>query len=89
MKVNWTYHGMHIDMTSTQPQKKLCPTWLILIVALDDRNETDDINRSDMDFVTLPNNQTYVVWITGNQGVGTAPNPFLALGWCMAPSSNR
>eukprot|EP01046_Picozoa_sp_COSAG06_P018129 COSAG06_NODE_1251_length_10106_cov_8.031678_6_plen_79_part_00 len=48
MKVNWTYHGMHIDMTSTQSQKKLCPTWLILIVALDDRNETDDINRSDI-----------------------------------------
>lgn len=48
---------------------------LIQVVVLHDRNETDDINRSDMDMVTLPNNQTYVVWITGNQGEGTAPNP--------------
>lgn len=38
-------------------------------------NQTDDINRSDMDMVTLPNGQTYVVWASGNQGSGTAGNP--------------
>lgn len=39
------------------------------------RNQTDDINRSDMDMVTLPTGQTYVVWGSGNQGVPTSPNP--------------
>ena len=39
------------------------------------RNETDDINRSDMDMVDLPDGRTYVVWGTGNQGAGTPPNP--------------
>jgi hypothetical protein len=39
------------------------------------RNQTDDINRSDMDFVTLPNGVTYVVFTTGNQGEGTPPMP--------------
>lgn len=39
------------------------------------RNQTDDINRSDMDMVTLPTGQTYVVWGSGNQGEPTAPNP--------------
>lgn len=38
-------------------------------------NETDDINRSDMDMVTLPNGRTYVVWASGNQNKPTAPNP--------------
>ena len=38
-------------------------------------NETDDINRSDMDMVTLPNGHTYVVWASGNQNKPTAPNP--------------
>eukprot|EP00729_Bicosta_minor_P015843 gene15843-3848_t len=38
------------------------------------RNQTDDINRSDMDMVTLPSGDTYVVWGSGNQGVPTAPN---------------
>ena len=27
-------------------------------------NQTDDINRSDMDMVTLPTAETYVVWNT-------------------------
>ena len=39
------------------------------------RNQTDDINRSDMDMVTLPSGETYVVWNTGNQGESTPPNP--------------
>jgi hypothetical protein len=39
------------------------------------RNETDDINRSDMDMVSLPNGETYVVWASGNQNKPTAPNP--------------
>ena len=39
------------------------------------RNETDDINRSDMDMVTLPSGQTFVTWLSGNQNVPTAPNP--------------
>ena len=38
-------------------------------------NQTDDINRSDMDMVTLSNGQTYVVWASGNQESGTAGNP--------------
>ena len=47
------------------------------------KNQTDDINRSDMDMVTLPAGLlgahqtkpwTYVVWGSGNQGVGTKPN---------------
>ena len=38
-------------------------------------NQTDDVNRSDMDFVTLPTGKTYVVWNTGNQGEATPPNP--------------
>ena len=37
-------------------------------------NETDDVNRSDPDFVTLPDGTTYVVWLTGNQGLFTPPN---------------
>ena len=46
-------------------------------------NQTDDINRSDMDMVTLPAGLlgahqtkpwTYVVWGSGNQGAGTKPN---------------
>eukprot|EP00035_Acanthoeca_spectabilis_P029040 m.473032 g.473032 ORF g.473032 m.473032 type:complete len:96 (-) comp33659_c0_seq1:133-420(-) len=39
------------------------------------RNQTDDVNRSDMDMVDLPDGSTYVVWGTGNQGVATPPNP--------------
>ena len=42
-------------------------------------NQTDDINRSDMDMVTLPNGQTYVVWASGNQGSGTAGNPGMGM----------
>ncbi len=47
------------------------------------KNQTDDINRSDMDMVTLPAGMlgphqtkpnTYVVWISGNQGAATPPN---------------
>jgi hypothetical protein len=38
------------------------------------RNQSDDINRSDMDMVTLPDGRTYVIWGTGNQGVATPPN---------------
>jgi hypothetical protein len=38
-------------------------------------NETDDINRSDMDMVTMPNGMTYVVWASGNQNKPTSPNP--------------
>jgi hypothetical protein len=44
-------------------------------------NQTDDVNRSDMDMVTLPagyaGNEhpiTYVVWLAGNQGEQTPPN---------------
>jgi hypothetical protein len=37
-------------------------------------NQTDDINRSDMDFVDLPSGETYVVFNTGNQGEATPPN---------------
>jgi hypothetical protein len=39
------------------------------------QNMTDDVNRSDMDMVDLPDGTTYVVWGTGNQGQPTAPNP--------------
>ena len=42
-------------------------------------NQTDDINRSDMDMVTLPNGHTYVVWDSGNQGEATAPNPGMGM----------
>ena len=38
-------------------------------------NETDDINRSDMDMVTLPSGQTFVTWLSGNQNVPTALQP--------------
>jgi hypothetical protein len=38
------------------------------------RTQTDDVNRSDMDMVTLPNGQTYFVYWTGNQGRATPPN---------------
>jgi hypothetical protein len=47
------------------------------------KNQTDDINRSDMDMVTLPTGMlgphqtkphTYVVWLSGNQGEATKPN---------------
>ena len=31
-------------------------------------NQSDDINRSDMDLVTMPDNRTFVNWGTGNQG---------------------
>ena len=37
------------------------------------RNQTDDVNRSDMDMVTLPDGRTYVVW-----GTHLSPFPFLA-----------
>ena len=40
-------------------------------------NVTDDWNRSDMDMVTLPNGQTYVIRMSGDQGhggTGTPPN---------------
>ena len=35
---------------------------------------TFQINRSDMDMVTLPSGDTYVVWGSGNQGAGSAGN---------------
>ena len=47
------------------------------------KNQTDDINRSDMDMVTLPAGMlgthqtkpwTYVIYDSGNQGVVTPPN---------------
>ena len=38
------------------------------------RTQTDDVNRSDMDMVTLPNGQTFFVHWTGNQGRATPPN---------------
>jgi DNA replicative helicase MCM subunit Mcm2 (Cdc46/Mcm family) len=31
-------------------------------------NATDDWNRSDMDMVTLPSGETYVIWMSGDQG---------------------
>eukprot|EP00658_Telonema_sp_P-2_P036810 TRINITY_DN26552_c0_g2_i1.p1 TRINITY_DN26552_c0_g2~~TRINITY_DN26552_c0_g2_i1.p1 ORF type:complete len:255 (-),score=49.50 TRINITY_DN26552_c0_g2_i1:134-898(-) len=39
------------------------------------QSQTDDINRSDMDMVTLASGETYVVWLSGNQGVGSGGNP--------------
>lgn len=41
------------------------------------KNQTDDVNRSDMDVADLPDGTAYVVWSTGNQGVPTPPNPTL------------
>ena len=41
------------------------------------RNQSDDINRSDMDMVTLPDNSTYVVWFSGNQLAGGHDRPRL------------
>ena len=55
--------GSYIDQYGNAVEKAYC------------HNETDDINRSDMDMVTLPNGQTYVVWGSGNQGVGSPGNP--------------
>ena len=38
------------------------------------QNQTDDVDRSDMDMVTLPDGTTYVVYWSGNQAEATAPN---------------
>ena len=47
------------------------------------KTQTDDINRSDMDMVTLPAGMlgahqttpwTFVIWLSGNQGEATPPN---------------
>eukprot|EP01050_Picozoa_sp_SAG11_P003014 SAG11_NODE_162_length_13962_cov_19.035562_3_plen_490_part_00 len=38
------------------------------------QNQTDDVDRSDMDMVTLPDGTTYVVYWSGNQAKATAPN---------------
>jgi hypothetical protein len=54
--------GSYLDQNGTDEEKEFV------------HNQTDDINRSDMDMVTLPNGQTYVVWLSGNQGVSTPPN---------------
>ena len=51
--------GSLLDVNGNEAEKAYC------------HNETDDINRSDMDMVTLPNGHTYVVWGSGNQGVPT------------------
>jgi hypothetical protein len=51
--------GSLLDVHGIEAEKAYC------------HNETDDINRSDMDMVTLPNGHTYVVWGSGNQGVPT------------------
>eukprot|EP01052_Picozoa_sp_SAG31_P016331 SAG31_NODE_1077_length_10037_cov_3.515899_3_plen_97_part_00 len=55
--------GSLLDQLGSERQKTIC------------HNQTDDINRSDMDMVTLPTGHTYVVWNTGNQGESTPPNP--------------
>jgi hypothetical protein len=54
--------GSLLDQQGSAVEKAMC------------KNQTDDINRSDMDMVTLPTGQTYVVWGSGNQGVATKPN---------------
>ena len=64
--------GSYLDQRGTASQKERT------------RNETDVINRSDMDMVTLPpgtmgptqtHARTFVVWGAGNQGGGSAGNP--------------
>ena len=82
--VTWQEGGLIMglpDGNDTQgPDHRIIPGSLLDQLGSDNQktiahNQTDDVNRSDMDFVTLPTGQTYLVWNTGNQGEATPPNP--------------